>query len=129
MKMIARTDLIIQAMLFLAWALLICLEGPGGKALLAGMILLNWQIISSLIMTLFRQRFRTECTVFIVAAVAFQVLVNILFVTMPGLIDTTAMTIVNGLPPVLAACYLVLTIISVVRRPGHRGNFLPNISF
>jgi hypothetical protein len=129
MKMIVKTDFLLQTCMVLAWVLLAVAEGFGGKALLAGMILLNWQIMSSLMMILFRARYRTECIVFLVAAVTFQVLINSLFVVAPELIGPRFMIVVSGVPPVVSGSYYLLTIFSLARRRSHKGKFLPHTSF
>jgi hypothetical protein len=127
--MIVKTDMLLQTLMVLAWLLLAVAEGLGGKALLAGMILLNWQVLSSLIMVVFRSRFRTECIVFLIVAMTFQVLINVAFVVAPDHIGALAMIFVKTIPPLLSGFYYILTILSLVRRGSHKGKFLPHTSF
>lgn len=127
--MIVKTDLLIQSFMLIVWTILAITGGLGGKALLAGMILLNWQILSSLLMILFRSRYRTEYLVFLVIAITFQVLVNSLFVLAPETIGSTLMVVVNGIPPVICGTYYVLSMISLIPRRSHKGKFLPHTSF
>lgn len=129
MKMIVKTDLLLQTFMVVAWVILALADGLGGKTLLAGMILLNWQILSSLLMILFRARYRTEYLIFLVIAVTFQVLVNSLFVIAPQMIGPALMVFVKGVPPVISGSYYFLSLLSLVRRRSHKGKFLPHTSF
>lgn len=129
MKMIVKTDLLIQTLLIVAYGILAVTTGFGGPTLLTGAILMNWQILSSLMMLLFSHKRRVECIVFIAIAIVFQLFINTMFIAAPGWHGSTFVALSRGLPPVLVTCYYIITLFVIFRRPAHKGNFLPHISF
>jgi hypothetical protein len=128
MKMIVKTDLLMQTLLIVAYGILIVLTGFGKPTQLIGAILMNWQVLSCLVMLLFTGKRRVECIVFLAVALIFQTLINIMFVTAPNLYGTMV-SLSKAIPPVLVVSYYMITLVIIFRRPIHKGNFLPNISF
>lgn len=125
MKMIIRIDILMQTLLIGGYAVFIYINGFGDKTLLAGTILMNWQLMSCLIMMIFSLKRRMEYVVFAVTAIAFQVILNVMSIVEPGWNPL----IPAGLLPVLVTYYYLLTLIFPFRGDSHKGKFLPHTSF
>lgn len=128
MKMIVRTDFVIQTLLVVLYIVFLVLKGIGEHTLVTGMILVSWQMLSCLAMIAVSKKRRTDCMLMFIIASVTLVALNMVFI-IAGWFGSTVTFFIHGLPPILITYYYIVTMFSIVRRDNHKGKFLPHTSF